>query len=145
MDTSNFFNLTPHDLTIVDAEGNSHILPRFADPEDREDGRYLIIRAATQKVALAPVDGVEVFRTTYGEPEVVSVDAKGQNAEPSDHLARIISWIDPVRNATPVLIVSFIALQATGSHFMGCQVLAPGELIRDEAGKPIGCKGLSAL
>lgn len=136
-----FINLTPHDLHIKQVDGSLLTIPRTRD----EEGRVVIIRAATQQTPCDPCGTVAVSRTTYGAPEVVSVDAQGKDPRPSDYLEKVIGLIDPARNWTPVLVVSFIALQATGANFMGCAVLAPGELIRDTEGKPVGCNGLTSL
>ncbi len=63
--------------------------------------------------------GLPVFRTTFGE---------------------LVGLPDPVDGR--IYVCSLIAAQAAIS-IGRTDVLSPGELVRDEAGRPIGCLGLT--
>ncbi len=76
-----------------------------------------IARVATSKVDCDAVDGIPVVKTGFGAVEGLPPQQSGV-------------W----------LVVSRLVLSAATER---TDLLAPGELVRDTAGKPIGCKGLS--
>lgn len=76
-----------------------------------------VARVATSFNLDSTVDGIDIYTATYGEIEGLPA--------PQDNVIYITSG----------LIVS--ALQGTRYD-----VTSPGELVRDEDGRPIGCKGL---
>ena len=75
-----------------------------------------IARVAVRRIPGGIVDHIQVYEASFGEVEGLP--------EP-----------EPVVR----LIVSRIVLEASGRF----DLLAPGELVRDEKGQPIGCLGLS--
>ena len=89
----------------------------------KADGTFLelppsgtVARRSVERVVVGEIDGVTVYATKFGELEGLP--------EPSDGT---------------VYIVSALAAQACGDRD---DVLVPGEAIRDEAGRIIGCNGL---
>jgi hypothetical protein len=89
----------------------------------KADGTFLeippsgtIARRSVERVIVGEIDGITVYATKFGELEGLP--------EPSDGI---------------VYIVSALAAQACGDRD---DVLVPGEAIRDEVGRIIGCNGL---
>ncbi|WP_461369275.1 hypothetical protein [Candidatus Darwinibacter acetoxidans] len=89
----------------------------------KADGTFLelppsgtVARRSAERVVVGEVDGITVYATKFGRLEGLP--------EPSDGT---------------VYIVSALAAQACGDRD---DVLVPGEAIRDEAGRVIGCNGL---
>ena len=80
----------------------------------RSDG---VARCATVKNEVGMIDGVPLYQIAYGE--VTGLPAFDPNA---------------------IFIVSLLVRQAVPKRI---DVLSPGELLRDDAGQPIGCIGLS--
>jgi hypothetical protein len=78
-----------------------------------------IARVSTVSTPMDPVDGIPVVLTGYAEVEGLP--------EPQPDTYYIVSRL--VLNANAI----------SGRQ----DVLAPGELVRDDDGKPIGCNGLS--
>jgi len=74
-----------------------------------------VARVATTSEYQGDFEGISTYRTTYGE--IVGL---------------------PEAQFGVVYIVSGMVLAQTDRQ----DVFAPGELVRDENGKPIGCKGL---
>ena len=101
------FNLTPHDLSIVLADGAIHRLPKSGN----------VARVATSRAAGPDVDGIPTSVTTFG-------DIEGLPAP----------WPDTV------YVVSGMVAARCGDR---ADVFAPGELVRDDAGNVVGCRGLS--
>jgi hypothetical protein len=88
----------------------------------RQDGTVLdiapsgkVTRVTTTSVVVGEIDGIEIRKTDFGQ--VVDLpDADGS-----------------------VFVVSRLVLQASGRG----DLVAPGDLVRDDKGQPVGCKGLS--
>lgn len=113
-------NLTPHDLTVVDEQGNTRTIP--TDPSG------LYARVETTRVKTGEILGIPTYAVQYGEVGLfVTVEGKpkyyGPFPEPKDGV---------------VLVVSGLVRSALNGR---PDVYSPGELIRDEAGKVIGCRG----
>jgi hypothetical protein len=112
-------NLTPHALTVYSENGA--LLGIF-----ESNG---IIRLATRKVKIGEADGIPLFSTEFGDPEGLP--------EKLDRQA--------------IYIVSALAKKATALAFAENydeeegeglpRVASPGELVRNEKGEVIGCKG----
>ena len=77
----------------------------------------VVARVSTTSKVVEVIEGVEVSEVVFGE--VIDLP------EPTESTLFIVSG----------LVLS--ALQGARQD-----VMAPGELVRDEAGRPIGCKGL---
>lgn len=75
-----------------------------------------VARCATIKNEVGNVAGVPLFETTYGEV----TGLPGQSED--------------------IIIVSLLVRQAVPNR---SDLFSPGELLRNEAGQPIGCIGLS--
>lgn len=110
---------TPSKVTFVNL--TQHIINVYS-----EDGKDLlanidpsgtIARCKTSAEMVAEVDGISFFRTEFGSVEDLPA--------PVENVIYITSML--VRSAVPTRI----------------DVASPGALLRDDAGKPIGCKGLS--
>ncbi len=117
-----FVNLTPHTINILD-KVNLSIGP---------SGKSL--RVSQEMSPVQETDGVTLYRATYGVLEMVDNETKAVDP-PRDGRTPLPPMMDDT-----VYIVSgqcLDALKGIRSDFA-----APGELVRDEAGKPVGCKGL---
>ena len=126
----NFLNLTPHSITILDAEN----VPVKIDRTEVSAGRFLLLRANTQKTIIGKIGDINITKTVFGAAELVTVDAKGQSPQP---------YLETIK--ADFLIVSQIALNACNGEFTGITCYSPGELLRDDKGQPIGAQGLSSL
>lgn len=100
-------NLTPHALNVCDKDGLS--------VEIKPSGT--VARVATKREVVAEINGIEVFRTQFGEVENMPDEQDGV-----------------------VYVVSAIVLNALGGRY---DVFCPGEAIRNESGQVVGCRGLS--
>ena len=78
-----------------------------------------VARCAVEKRQISNAEGVALFETAYGAVEGL-----------------------PEMDTTygTIIIVSLLVRQAMASR---TDLYSPGELLRDEAGQPIGCIGLS--
>lgn len=121
-------NLTPHTITIYSEDGTT-ILATI--PPSGE-----VARVATTTKSICLVDGIPVYQTKFGE--VIGLPAPHGEKFPRRTRDRGQTWMDFI--AEP-LIVSRLVLEAVKGE--RTDVYAPGELVRDADGKPIGCKGLS--
>lgn len=127
-------NLTPHTLNIYNNVGIETIIPRT----EVSEGRYLVLRVDSISTVVDVIDSFTVSRTVYGNIKLVTVDEHGKNELPYVHRLNTEN-ID-------YFIVSMMCLNALPDGlFQGVKCLAPGELLRDNLGKPIGCKGFSKL
>ena len=121
----NIQNLTPHAVRIFAADGKTELLTvppsgavaRVAVTR-QETGVVPIEMDADRLMARDPLAGIPVFVGTYGQ---------------------VTGLPEPV-NGT-VYIVSAMVRQAVPRRR---DVLSPGELIRDDKGQPVGCRGLEA-
>lgn len=75
-----------------------------------------VARVSTQRVAGPQVDGIDTYRVTFGQVEGLPEPVPGT-----------------------ILIVSGMV----AARVCRDDVFAPGELVRDSAGQPTGCKGLT--
>ena len=75
-----------------------------------------VARVATTRTIVNEIDGIEIYETQFGEVEGL-----------------------PERNSQDILIVSALVAQRANR----ADVYSPGELVRDESGKVIGCRGLT--
>lgn len=89
----------------------------------KADGTFLelppsgtVARRSVERVVVGEIDGVTVYATKFGELEGLP---------------------EPTKDT--IYIVSALAAQACADRH---DVLAPGEAIRDEVGRVIGCNGL---
>lgn len=102
-----FQNLTPHNINVVDSEGNEVV----SIPPSGE-----VARLAVDSVQVDTINGVDIYRSEFGEVEGLP--------EPKEGAMYIVS-----------------ALVRTGFPNRS-DLLSPGTLVRDEEGKPVGCQGL---
>ena len=100
-------NLTPHAITVVRPGAE---LGEIFKP----DGS--VARVTATRELSRTVDGIPVFRSTYGKVEGLPGEVPGTY------------WL-----------VSAMVRQAVPHRR---DVLSPGELIRDDKGQPTGCRGL---
>ncbi len=110
-----FINATPHELNIIREDGSVLTLSPSGHAVRVTTGRVQTGRAR---------DGVEFFEVTYG-----AVDYDGLNLE-------------EVFEGSLIVIVSAIVLAALPLAY-GNNFVSPGELVRNDEGQPIGCKGLT--
>lgn len=77
-----------------------------------------VVRVSQKMELVADINGIPVYRSQYGELEGLP--------EPQVHTRYILS------------AMAAAAAKAAGRE----DILSPGELIRDENGQPVGCRGL---
>lgn len=77
-----------------------------------------VARVAVTREPAGTVDGLPVYRTTYGAVTGLPAPTPG------------VCWL-----------VSLLVRQAAPER---ADLLTPGELVRNTAGQPVGCKGLTA-
>ena len=75
-----------------------------------------VARVATTRTVVNEIDGVEIYETQFGEVEGL-----------------------PERNGQDLLIVSALVAQRANRP----DVYSPGELVRNDAGQVVGCRGLT--
>jgi hypothetical protein len=102
-----FVNLTPHAINIYNSEKQ---LVMTVPPSGA------VARVQTQRKLSAVYDGVEIYRTQYGNVENL-----------------------PAPQKDTIYIVSALVAAAVPRRD---DVLQPGELLRNDAGQPVGCVGL---
>ena len=117
-----FTNLTPHTINIVGRNATT------VDPSGQS------LRVAQEMIPVHPSDVgggdvVEFYRAKYGPLEIIDNATK-----------QVVSEELPPMMDDTVYIVSGQCLEALKG--LRSDFAAPGELVRDEAGKPVGCKGL---
>jgi hypothetical protein len=118
-------NLTPHSISVFAADGKTLLV---TVPPSGEVARVSVSRVETGVVPIEsdaaallrrdPLAGVPVFVGTYGA----------------------ITGL-PAPSFGTIYVVSAMVRQAVPTRR---DVLSPGELIRDAAGQPLGCRGLEA-
>ena len=113
-----FVNMTPHALNVCGGAETLTLTP---------SGQSLRVAQTFEPVGV--LDGVTLYRARYGSVETVDNATKA-----------VIGGLPPVVEGT-TYVVSGQALEAVKG--MGrADFAAPGELVRDEKGQPIGCRGL---
>ena len=75
-----------------------------------------VARVATTRTVVNEIDGTEIFETQFGQVEGL-----------------------PERNGQDLLIVSALVAQRANR----ADVYSPGELVRNDAGQVVGCRGLT--
>lgn len=103
----NIVNLTPHTINIVNAAGESVL----AVPPSG-----VVARVRVTRDQVGEVDGVPLYKTTYGEPEGL-----------------------PEPQSGTIYVVSALFRAAVPERD---DVWQPGELLRNDAGQVVGCVGL---
>jgi hypothetical protein len=78
----------------------------------------IVARVTSTSTPAGEIDGIPIVTTTFGEIEGLPAPQEGV-----------------------AIIVSGMVLDAKGKRF---DLVAPGELVRDSNGNPIGCKGFRA-
>jgi len=132
-------NLTPHNLDLVEEDGNV-TYPRI----EIEPGRFLTVRARETREGMftIPAKGIkhQVSKATFGKPYFCTVNEEGKDEQP---------YLGEVPEAD-YYVVSILSLQAIVDNggceqFQPDEFLAVGQTIRDNKGKVIGSKGFSIL
>ncbi|BAM32872.1 hypothetical protein HW260_02090 [Helicobacter cinaedi] len=100
-------NLTLHNLTIHNGEGESTTIAPSG----------IVARVAAEKENTGCIDGIPVFKTSFGEIQDLPEAQEGV-----------------------IYVASLLVVQAAKR----ADVFSPGELLRDEAGQPVGCLGLAS-
>lgn len=118
-------NLTPHAVAIYGADGTTHLL---TVPPSGTVARVAVTRTETGLVPIEadaerilahdPLAGIPVYVGEYGDVQDLPPPSRGT-----------------------VYITSAMVRAAVPTRR---DVLSPGELIRNEAGQPVGCRGLEA-
>lgn len=106
------YNLTPHNLNVIDSDGNVTVIPASG----------AIARVGTTEVLVGKLGLVEVKKRHFGD----------------------VDWgfdMPQMKKDTVYVVSSLVASAVSDRH----DILVPGNLVRDEQGQPIGCKGLAMV
>ena len=106
----NKINLTPHTLNLYDEDG----IPVATIPPSGD-----VARVAVRRVANGNIDGIPVFKTTYGQ----------------------VAGLPAPRPGTIYIVSGMV--RAHPDVRDRADVFQPGELLRDTDGRPVGAIGLS--
>jgi hypothetical protein len=117
IDGIRFINLTPHDVTIIRKDGTSVVVPKSGT----------VARCESKRELADTFVGVELFRTSIGNVSGLDV-----SKIPMDVNVIIVSL--PVRERWRASFPDFTSTIIVAS---------PGDLIRDDKGQPVGCRGLA--
>ena len=135
MATHDIINLTPHEITIV-GEGSITFPPSgqvARCKETREEMLELGVssRGATKKRLMGNHFDLPVSAVQYGPVEIIDADG---NTSPGIK-----------KLPGKVYIVSFLVAQQlwADKDDKRMDIFCPGPLVRDDGGRPIGCKGLT--
>ena len=120
-----FVNMTPHALNVVGNAGDS----RFPRAVLTLPPSGVSVRVAQTWTPAGMMDGVALYRATYGAVETIDNDTKA-----------VVGGLPAVVEGT-IYVVSGQALEAVKALDRS-DFAAPGELVRDAAGQTVGCKGL---
>lgn len=115
-----FVNLTPHTINVVGKNATT-VAP---------SGQSLRVSQEMIPADVGGGDVVEFYRAKYGPLEMIDNTTK-----------QVVSTELPPLVDDNVYIVSGQCLDAL-KGVLRADFAAPGELVRDDNGKPIGCKGL---
>lgn len=112
---SKIVNLTPH--TINEATTGKAFPPSG-----------FVLRTETKRTELERLDGIPVYSTLYG---------------------KLTGWPDKIESDTVFIVSTMIARQAKLEYEEridrqdSVRFCSPGELVRDDEGNPIGCRGFN--
>jgi hypothetical protein len=120
----NIFNLTPHPIHIVDAEGNvTETIPNCGWE----------LRLATTTEEVGEFAGVKLTKTVFGEP--VAVQGKSFDGQPNP-------WEGKIQLDTTKFVVSQLVKNKYAGTPTDNLLLVPAEVVRDGNGNILGCKSL---
>lgn len=114
-----FINLTPHRINIC---GKNE--PVVVEPSGKS------LRVSSKPNLVKEENGVEFYSVEYGAVEMI------------DNGDKSVVGSLPVEQDGVVYIVSGQCLEAVRQMTNRNDFAAPGELVRDSNGQPVGCKGL---
>lgn len=115
-----FANLTPHSITVRQADGDSVTIPASGSVARLDE-----TRTPTEEIALSNGTAILTDRVQHGDVYVLT--AQGEKL-PFPH-----------RRTNTVYIVSALVAQKMARG----DVYAPGKLIRDDEGRVVACEGLT--
>lgn len=121
----NFKNLTPHAVNVRRLDGTFLDIPASGN----------VARVEAKRTEMAPVDGIAVRMTTFGALTGLPAPQAGTIYI----VSALVAQHKAAKRRVPVyddggMIVSY-----------DTDVLVPGESIRDEAGRIVGCDGLAEI
>lgn len=120
-------NLTPHVLNIFTGTGDHPGVMLTLSPCGQS------VRVAQTLIPVGSFDEITLYSATYGALEVV------------DNATKAVVGGLPQEVEGTVYVVSGQALEAIkalGKPWSRADFAAPGELVRDSNGQPVGCNGL---
>lgn len=118
-----FVNMTPHALNVFTGNGDNPGEVLTLPPSGNS------VRVAQTFEPAGVLEGVSLYQAVYGNVETID------NATKS-----VVGGLPPVVEGT-VYVVSGQALEAVKALGRS-DFAAPGELVRDDKGQPVGCNGL---
>lgn len=113
MDNMKIINLTPHEVTIYDKEG-------FVKETFESEG---IARVKQTSVKIGELNGIELVKTSYGEPEGLPAFAEG----------------------TYYIVSQITANAAREQGRTTADLLLTSDSVRDAEGNIVGCRQLAQL
>lgn len=124
-----FVNMTPHALNILPGNADNKGLSGNAGLVQVLPPSGQSVRVAQSFEPVGVLNGVSLFRAVYGNVETIDNATKA-----------VVGCLPPVVEGT-IYVVSGQALEAVKASGRS-DFAAPGELVRDADGKPVGCNGL---
>jgi hypothetical protein len=107
-------NLTPHPLSIIDANGEARSFPK-------PDADAVLPRVGQTTIQQGEIEGIADYKSVFGEPEYI-----------------------PFNDGEKIYVVSRLVISACEKHGIDHSHLrSPGRLLRDEEGKVVGADGLA--
>lgn len=132
-------NLTPHAVTILNGDGSSIVVPPSG----------CVARITTATLWLGSFGGVEFFAQPKDGPIIIEplaqetglrlLERTGERTAPGETTGLPPEVPSEHDEHPKVFIVSTLVRLA---HPERRDLASPGELVRNEAGQPIGCRGL---
>ena len=122
-----FLNYTPHDINILDKDNQViEVIPSRG-----------VIRVSQKREFVCLLRGIPLYESTYGEieyPSGFSLNNQG------------IDWVD-MEEESDIIIVSRMVKEAIlkqENKSYSDRFVVPDDIVRDDKGNIIGCKGFSA-
>lgn len=116
-------NMTPHTVNIHNAQGDVITLP----PSTQS------VRVKADLVKVEEHDGIDIYAVQYGDLEMV------------DNATKIATPGLPPATDGVLYIVAGMCTDKIRATTDRKDFVSPGDLIRDDKGQPVGCKGVKRI
>lgn len=128
-----FINLTPHKINIHGTNGTLAVEPSGKSLRVSSESKLVRVDHLSPQFFSPTNIGVEFYSVDYGAVEMIDNATKG-----------VVGSL-PENQDGVVYIVSGQCLEAVKQMTSRNDFAAPGELVRDANGQPVGCKGLRVI